>query len=326
MPALGLRLDPGPSFTTQDFLELTLLAEERGYDTVWFPEDVRRDAMVHLSTLATATSRIRLGTGILPIFSRTPTLMAMSAAALDMISDHRLILGLGVSTQDLVEGSHGVTFRQPMTRLKETVEIVRQLLKGGEVSFQGKVFNVESPGLGLSQQFSVPIHIAALGPKMIELAGEVADGILMSWACPPFVKGALERGASRAGRNVENIEVGCYLRVAVTENVEAVRASLRQQIIRYAGMDYYRNLFARAGFEEEMQAIGRYLAKGDADKAVSAISDEMQRQLAIFGPAEFCREEIEKRRSLGVKNPVISPFIVGDTMASFRATIEAFSG
>lgn len=329
MAALGVRLDPVPQITPKDSLELALLAEERGYEMVWVPEGGGRDSLTQLAAFAMATSRIRLGTGILPIFSRTPTLTAMSAAGMDIISNHRFILGLGVGHQGSVEGAHGIPFHKPMTRIKETVEIVRRLLKGEQASYQGKVFDVKSGSLGFAREVHVPIYIAALGPQMIELAGEVADGVLLNWAAPSYLQEALDhlqRGAARAGRDPEEIDVACYIRVAVTVDEEAVRAPLRQQILRYSGMDYYRNFFEKTGFGEEAQAIGRYLAEGDRDKAAAAVSDGMQRQLAVFGGAEFCRQEINKRRSLGVKMPVIAPFAVGGAVNSYRATIEAFSG
>ena len=329
MARFGVRLDPIPQFTAQDMLDLALLAEERGYEAVWVPEGGGRDSLTQLSAFAMATSRIHLATGILPVFSRTPTLTAMSAVGLDMISNHRFILGLGVGHQGSVEGVHGVTFKKPLTRIKETVEIVRLLLKGEQVSYEGQVFSVARGTLGYAQEFSVPLYLAALGPRMIELAGEVADGVLLNWAAPSYLEealGHLKRGADRAGRRVEDIDVACYIRVAVVADAEIVRAPLRRQILRYIGMDYYRNFFEKTGFKEEIQAIDQYLAQGDHDKAASAISDGMQRQLAVFGPPEFCRQEIEKRREMGLKMPVIAPFAVGGAVNSYRATIEAFSG
>jgi 5,10-methylenetetrahydromethanopterin reductase len=163
---------------------------------------------------------------------------------------------------------------------------------------------------------------------MIELAGEVADGVLLNWATPAYMEEAMEHleiGARRAGRSVEDVDVACYIRVAITPDEESVRAPLRRQILRYSRMDYYRNFFDRTGFGEETEAISRYLAEGDQAKAASAVSDEMQRQLAVFGSVEYCRQEVERRRSLGIKMPVVAPFAVGGAFSSYRAAIEAFS-
>ena len=248
---------------------------------------------------------------------------------MDLISNHRFILGLGIGHRAAVEGAHGITFERPLSRIRETVNIVRLLLKGEKVHYAGKVFSVKNGNLGAFQEFPVPIYLAALGPKMIEMAGEIADGVLLNWTAPEHIKealGHLERGAARAGRNLDDIDVACYIRVAVTADEEMVRAPLRRQILRYARMDYYRDFFARTGFAEEIQAVGLYLAQDDRDNAAAAVSEKMQRQLAVFGTADFCRQEIEKIRALGIKMPVIAPFSVGGVSNSYRATIEAFSG
>ena len=329
MVRLGVRLDAIPQLTIEDMLDLALIAEERGYESAWVPEGGGRDSLTQLTAFAMATRRIHLGTGILPVFSRTPTLTAMSAVGLDMISNHRFILGLGVGHQGSVEGSHGIDFKNPFTRIKETVTIVRRLLRGEHVSYQGRLFKVAKATLGYAQEFPVPLYLAALGPQMIELAGEVADGVLLNWASPTYLEealGYLRRGADRAGRRVEEIDVACYIRVAVVADDDVVHGPLRRQLLRYIGMDYYRNFFLRTGFMEEIQAIDRHIARGDHDKAAGAITEEMQRQMAVFGPPEFCRQAIERRRKMGLKLPIIAPFAVGGAKNSYRATIEAFEG
>jgi 5,10-methylenetetrahydromethanopterin reductase len=330
MARLGVRLETGPPFERQDLLELASLAEERGYDTIWLPEGSGSDAMTQLTAFATSTQHIKLGTGILPIFSRTPTLTAMSAGGLDALSNGRFILGLGVGHQASVENSHGVTFRRPMTRLRETVEIVRRMLRGESVTYEGRVFRLKDAALGFSPvRPDVPIYIAALGPQMIELAGEIADGVLLTWASPGYLPQAAEhlrKGAEKAGRNPEDIDLACYVRTAVVDDMEEVRPALQRQIARYFRMPYYRNYFEGRGFKREANAVSQALAIGDDDGVSAAISDDMIRELAIVGSAEHCRQEVEARRALGLDQPVIAPFAVLDAMKSFRDTIEAFSG
>ncbi len=328
MSALGVRLDPVPQISISDSIGLARLAEERGYGSVWVPEGWGVDSLTRLAAFAVSTQNVRLATGILPVFARTPALVAMSAAGMDLVSGRRFTLGLGVGHRGSVEGGHGVPFRNPVTRVRETVEIVRRFLRGEPVSHQGKVFSVNSGSLGYDREFSVPIYLAALGPRMVELAGEVADGVLLNWAAPAYVETALEslrRGARRAGRDPGEIDVACYVRVAVTDDPERVKAPLDRQILRYAGMEYYRNFFASTGFEEEMRAVSRYLAEGDEAKAAASVSEEMRRQLAVFGDPEFCCQEIDKRRGLGIRTPVVAPFAAGDALDSYRSAIEAFS-
>ena len=331
MARLGVRLDTGPQFTTQDLLGLASLAEETGYETIWLPEGVGTDALTQLTAFATATQRVKLGTGILPIFYRTPTLLAMSAGGLEAISQGRFILGLGVGHQRLVENGHGIPLRRPLTRMRETVEIVRRLLRGERVTYKGQVFKLQDSSLGFRPvRPDLPIYLAALGPQMIELAGEIADGVLLVWASPGYLQRAIEhvhRGAERVGRNPEDIDVACYLSTAVVDDVEQVRPVVQREIAGYFRMPFYMNYFEQSGFKAEAAAVSQAFARGDADGAVAAISEAMQNELAIFGSAEHCRREVEARRSLGLKLPVITPFaLADDTIGSFRATMEAFSG
>ena len=330
MPRLGVRLETGPNLSPGEMVELASLAEQRGYETLWLPEG-SGDATMLLAAFATATRRIGLATGILPIFHRTPTLTAMAAGGLDALSGGRFVLGLGVGHQGAVEGGQGVPFRRPLTRLRETVEIVRRLLRGERVTYSGKIFSLRDHGLGFSLvRQDTPIYLAALGPQMIELAGEVADGVLLNWASPSYLPLAIDHlrtGARRAGRDPDGIDVACYMRTAVVADPEAAGPSTRRQIARYFSMPFYRNYFAQIGFGEEATAVSRALDRGDAEAAASAISDSMQAELAIVGTPEHCRREIEDRRAMGLKQPIIAPFTVGDdTGKSFRDTISAFSG
>ena len=189
MARIGVRLETGPHLSPHQLLELAQLAEKRGFETVWVPEGSGTEALTQLTAFACGTSRIKLGTGILPIFHRTPTLLAMGAGGLDAISGGRFILGLGVGHQGAVEGAHGIPFDRPMTRLRETVHIVRRLLTGESVAFEGSAYNVKSAKLGFNPiRADMPIYLAALRPRMVELAGEIADGVLLNWATSPYLE------------------------------------------------------------------------------------------------------------------------------------------
>ena len=328
MDSLGVRLDPIPSINFEDSIGLAQLAESLGYDMIWVPEGGGSDSITRLAAFASATSTVRLGTGILPVFARTPGLTAMTALGMDIVSGSRFTLGLGVGHRGSAEGTHGVAFRRPMTRIRETVEVVRKLLQGERVNYEGKMFNVKDGSLGFGSECDVPIYIAALGPQMLELAGELADGVLLNWAAPAYLERALEHldiGAARAGRDLDEIHVACYIRVAVTPDKNLVRTPLVQQILRYCGMEYYRNFFADTGFPDEAEAIGRYLAEGNRAAAARSVTDEMQGTLAVVGGMEHCRREIQRRRDLGIQMPVIAPFSAGGALNSYRAAIEALA-
>lgn len=328
MESLGVRLDPIPYINIEDSIGLAQLAESVGYEMIWVPEGGGSDSITRLAAFASATSTVRLGTGILPVFARTPGLTAMTALGMDIISGSRFTLGLGVGHRGSAEGTHGVAFRRPLTRIRETVEVVCQLLNGDRVNYQGKLFNVKDGSLGFGGQCNVPIYVAALGPQMLELAGELADGVLLNWAAPSYLERAMEHldiGAARAGRDLEEIHVACYIRVAVTPDRSLVRTPLIQQILRYCGMEYYRNFFADTGFPDEAEAIGRYLSEGNRAAAARSVTDDMQRTLAVFGGVDYCRQEIQRRRGLGIQMPVIAPFSAGGALNSYRAAIEALA-
>lgn len=329
MPRYGVRFENDPTLTPQDYQELGVLAEGLGYETVWVPEGGGRDSLTALATVAMKTERVRLGTGILPIFARTATNTAMGAAGMAAVSGDRFILGLGVGHRPSVEGRDGVPFRMPMARLRETIRIVRGLLDGDAVTTNGRHFNVDGVSLGAATpRERVPIYIAALGPQMLEMAGEMADGVLMNWTAESFIPQAIEhieRGARMAGRDISEIDIAGYVRVAPGGDEDAVRASLQTQVARYASNLFYRNFFVETGFGDEMAEAADALAAGDLGRASEAITREMQDQVAVVGSPEECRAALERRRAVGLQLPVVAPFAIGDNMESHRHTIKALA-
>ena len=329
MARYGVRLENDPNLSPQDYQELSSQAEKNGFEAVWVPEGGGRDSLTSLATIAMKTDTVKLGTGILPIFARTPTNTAMSAAGMAAVSDGRFLLGLGVGHAPTVESRDGIPFNQPMTRMRETIQIIKALLSGEEVNFTGKQFKITGASMGAATpKTKVPIYIAALGPQMLEMVGELADGVLMNWTAVDYLGeaiGHIKRGAEKAGRDPNEIDIVGYVRVAVGDNLTESRDSLRRQVARYASNPFYRNFFAQTGFDKEMSAAAAALADGNLDKAADSITEEMQDQVAIVGTVEECRAALEKRRAAGLQLPVIAPFAVGDNMASHRHVIEAMA-
>ena len=329
MARYGVRLENDPNLSPQDYQELSSQAEKNGFEAVWVPEGGGRDSLTSLATIAMKTDAVKLGTGILPIFARTPTNTAMSAAGMAAVSDGRFLLGLGVGHAPTVESRDGIPFKQPMTRMRETIQIIKALLSGEEVNFTGKQFKITGASMGAATpKTKVPIYIAALGPQMLEMVGELADGVLMNWTAVDYLGeaiGHIKRGAEKAGRDPNEIDIAGYVRVAVGDNLTESRDSLRRQVARYASNPFYRNFFAQTGFDKEMSAAAAALADGNLDKAADSITEEMQDQVAIVGTVEECRAALEKRRAAGLQLPVIAPFAVGDNMASHRHVIEAMA-
>ena len=329
MARFGVRLENDPNLSPQDYQELSALAEKNGFDAVWVPEGGGRDSLTSLATIAMKTSTVKLGTGILPIFARTPINTAMGAAGMAAIADGRFMLGLGVGHAPTVESRDGIPFKQPMTRMRETIQIVKALLAGEEINFTGKQFKLTGASMGAATpKTKVPIYIAALGPQMLEMVGELADGVLMNWTAVDYLGeaiGHIKRGAEKAGRDLSEIDIAGYVRVAVGDDLAASRDSLRRQVARYASNPFYRNFFAETGFDKEMSAAAAALAEGNLDKAADSITVEMQDQVAVVGTVEECRAALEKRRAAGLQLPVIAPFAVGDNMASHQHVIEALA-
>jgi alkanesulfonate monooxygenase SsuD/methylene tetrahydromethanopterin reductase-like flavin-dependent oxidoreductase (luciferase family) len=325
MAFLGVRLGNEAQLNPSDIQELAVAAESLGYQEIWMTEGSGRDSLTQLASIATSTNKIVAGTGILPIYSRSPLMTAMSAAGLASVSGGRFILGLGVGNRPATQMGHGVRFAKPLDRLRETIYIVRRLLQGDEVTFQGKALRISEASLGdAAPQERVPIYIAALGPRMLRLAGEMADGVLLSWAASSYLKEAIRQvreGAISAGRDPDEVEISGYVRVAVTDDEEAGWLALKSQVARYAGSTHYRNYFRFTGFIYEMDEVER----SGPRSAAEAIGFEMQRELGLVGTAQECRAGLEELRALGLTKPVVAPLPVGDLKKAYEATIEGLA-
>ena len=323
MAFLGVRLGNETQFGIADIQGLAKLAEDQ---EVWMTEGTGRDSLTQLASIATATSKIVAGTGILPIYSRTPLITAMSAAGLAAVSGGRFILGLEVGNRPATENGHGLRFSRPLDRLREMIYIVRRLLQGEEVTFQGKALYVTEASLGdAAPKEKVPIYIAALGPRMLRLAGEMADGVLLSWTASSYLTEAIRQvreGAVSAGRDPDDVEIAGYVRVAVTDDLDAGRSALQNQVARYASSSHYSNFFRFSGFIQEMDDVERSWQRS---AAAAAISVEMQQEMGLVGNAQECRAGLEELRAMGLAKPVVAPLPVGDLKTSYEATIQAMA-
>ena len=203
------------------------------------------------------------------------------------------------------------------------IYIVRRLLQGEEVTFQGKALYVTEASLGdAAPKEKVPIYIAALGPRMLRLAGEMADGVLLSWTASSYLTEAIRQvreGAVSAGRDPDDVEIAGYVRVAVTDDLDAGRSALQNQVARYASSSHYSNF---SGFIQEMDDVERSRQRS---AAAAAISVEMQQEMGLAGNAQECRAGLEELRAMGLAKPVVAPLPVGDLKTSYEATIQAMA-
>ncbi len=309
------------------FKELTglvQLAEGRGYETLFVPEASGREAFTQLAAFACGTERIRLGPGIATIFTRTPSMLAQTAATLDQLSGGRAVLGLGSGHEPVLTAGHGVHFARPLKRMREYVTLIKAILGGAAVMPAAELVPVTDFRLETPARPDIPIYVAALGPRMCRLAGEVADGVLLNWATPGYVAEALRNihaGAERAGRDPAMIDVACYVRVCAGATPEVMRRALAREMGRYIHMPFYRAMFDEAGFAAHTGAVAA-LYGDDPDGAASLIPDTMIEALTVAGDAAKARTRFEEYRAMGVTLPVAAPVPAGDDRAaSWRAAI-----
>jgi probable F420-dependent oxidoreductase len=313
-------------------LDLAVLADRRGYDSVWVPEGTGREATSTLGAAAAVTSHIRLGSGILTIFTRPPGLAAMAAATLADLSGGRFILGLGVGHPHLVGAAFGARYRRPLAAMREYVAIVRQALAGGQVTVAGRVFRTGALRLESRPRYPVPIYLAALGEGMLRLAGEVADGVILNWMPPSRVRWAAEivrDAARRHGRDPSAITVACYVRAACGD-AAAVMPVVRRLVATYAAMPAYARMFEAAGLAPDVAAVRAAWARGGVDAAAQAVTDEFASQVVVrsSGVASHTahRAAFDGYYDAGADLTIAYPVPVGaDAAASMRDTIEGFA-
>ncbi len=327
MSRLGIAVSGGPN--PSEIVNLVALAESLGYQSAWVAEGHGGDQFSVLSGCAMATSSIQLGTAISSVYVRSIPTIAMAAATVDDLSEGRFILGLGSSHRVQVVPEHGVEYAKPITRLRESVEIIRMLLQTGQAQFDGETVKIENFDLWFTpRRPDIPIYAAAVFPKMMAVCGEIADGIILTRSTLKTgaeVKKRLAEGAKRAGRDPGEIAITSLLPTAVADSRQDALAVMRPGLAFYAGFfPRYNQLIAEHGFAEEAAAIATAWARGDRAGAEQLVSDAMIDATSVVGTPEQCRERLEAYRQSGIDLPIISPFARGaDAKATFEAAIRA---
>lgn len=316
----GLRL-------AESLTALAQTAEHHGYTDLWSSEVAGTDAFSPLAAIAGVTHDVRLGTGIAGVFTRPPALLAMSAATIQALSGGRFVLGLGVSTPLIVENWMGLRYRSALARTRETVQALRLALQGERVDLAGAELSTAGFRLSIEVDEPVPVHLAALGPRMVRLAGEIADGIILFLVTPDGAadaSGAVRAAAASSGRpDADSIEVVARIPVALGGS-EAERSNhLRRWIVPYALARGYAASLARQGFGDEIAVIARRWAEQDRDGAARAVSSHMLDQLCILDPAA-CADRIAEYRRAGVTTPVLLPIPVRGTSTERLEQLSRF--
>jgi len=294
-------------------IERARLAERLGFDSIWSSQlPPSRDTPLVLAAYAGATSRIGLGTSVLPIYTRHPTAMAQMALSLDELSSGRFLLGIGVSHKVTVEDMWGLRLEHPVEAMREYLTIVRSLVTEGSVAFQGEHFTARS-AYTAPRRAELPIYISALSPRMLELAGELADGVSL-WMCGPAyirdeVVPRVRAGREKAGKALDGFEVMAAVPVSLTSNRSAALESFRQTATRYASLPYYRKALDKC-----------------FDDMTDSPNDRILDELAGIGDEKVVQAAVERYREAGVTMPLIGHHGSHEGAAKFEDTLEAVAG
>jgi F420-dependent oxidoreductase-like protein len=303
--------------------------EKAGLDMVWVAEAYSFDAVSSMGYLAARTSTVEIAAGILPIYTRTPTLIAMTAAGIDALSDGRCVLGLGASGPQVIEGFHGLTYDKPLGRTREIIDICRQVWRRERVEHDGASYHIPLPegqGTGLGKPLKlinhpvrseIPIYVASLGPKNVEMTAEKADGWLPLFYLPEKAKdvwGAdLAAGAARRDAALGPLEIVAGGLLSVGDGAEAVRDFSRPMTALYVGgmgakgRNFYNDLVKRYGYEQEAEQIQDLYLDGKKDEAAKLVPDDLLEATTLCGPEGYVRERLAAFKESGVTVLNVTP-------------------
>jgi F420-dependent oxidoreductase-like protein len=300
--------------------------EKVGVDLVWVAEAYGFDAATLMGYLAARTERVQIGSGILPIYSRTPALLAQTAAGLDYVSGGRAVLGLGASGPQVIEGWHGVAYDKPLARTREIIDICRRVWRREVLTNDGVYQLPLSGGTGLGRPLkmithpvrsSIPIYVAALGPKNVEMTAELADGWLPILFIPEKAKSvwgeSLAKGAANRSADLAPLQISAGGMLAVGEGLEKLREASRPMVALYVGgmgakgRNFYNDLARRYGYEVEAEKIQDLYLEGKKEEAAALVPDEFLEKTSLVGPEGFVKERLAAMAEAGVTDLSITP-------------------
>src|SRR5213594_1880006 len=296
-----------PGMSWREIRESAILAEELGYSCLSMGESWGEDALTSLAQLAAVTSRLRIGSSIVPVFARSPANLAMTALNLDRMSEGRFFLGLGTSGQLVVEDLHGEKFHKPLTRMREYIDIMRKAARGERLDHDGEFFHTKRFRLRLTPyRPNLPIYIASLSPPSLRLTGALADGWLPIFLAPSRMTAAvseLKAGAEAAGRTLADIAISPQVSIYVTDDVKAARDRERPHIAFYiGGMGvFYHQYMHRIGFGTEADRVRAAFQSKERDRAAELVTDEMVDAVTILGTPGQCRDQMQRFFDAGVQ-------------------------
>ncbi|XVX18891.1 LLM class flavin-dependent oxidoreductase [Actinomycetota bacterium] len=328
---IGVNVQP----YSPDEVEFAVGAERLGVDSLWTPEAWGYDAFTPLAYLAARTERARLVTGIAQLGARSPANLAMTAMSVQALSGGRLVLGLGVSGPQVVEGWHGVPFGKPVQRTRETVEILRTVFRGDRLAYEGETYRLPLPGgegraiRSMAPPVEIPIWLASLGPANLRLTGEIADGWVGNSLLPQsddVLLAPIREGAASAGRDPSEVELTVAASVEFDDDVDAVaRRHAGGYAFTFGAMgspttNFYSNAFARQGFGEAIARVHDLWQAGDREAAAAAVPPEIGLRTNLLGTDESVGEQLRAYAAAGIATlrVTVPPGPVGQRLATLE--------
>lgn len=315
MTKLGVLLEGLPANLTVTYAQQ---AEAAGFGRIWLPEIIFTDAMVPSTAAALATTNIELGFGVVGIWSRSPVTMALETATLHDVSSERLVIGLGTQARGYVNYWHDRTYERPLTAMREFITILRSILSREPTSFDGEIFRIsEFQLMAMPPERPAPIHMAAIGPQMIQLAGEIADGLLGYAYSLEYLREIvvpnLAIGAERSGRSLDDFEIGVGLPAIVggDESLEQIKGQVVMFATALDSSPAYATSFEAAGFGAAAQEIRDRVGGGDIGGALDAVTPEMADAMTLVGSRDHVKGRLDEYFKAGATSVVLNPSAPG---------------
>ncbi|MFC6717328.1 TIGR04024 family LLM class F420-dependent oxidoreductase [Natrialbaceae archaeon GCM10025810] len=316
--------------SVDSIVDYTQTAENLGYECAWLPETWGRDAVTALAVMAERTDEIDVGSSILNTYSRSPALLGQTAATLQEVSEGRFRLGLGPSGPIVIENWHGIEYGNPLRRTRETVEIVKRVLSGESVDYDGDDFDLSGFRLRCdAPEETPPVEVTGMGPKAVELAGRFADGWHGLMLTPDGMRDRLEdleRGADLGDRDPDDVQVTFGMNCCVLEDAERARELARQHTAFYVGGmgTFYRDSLVRQGYDQAEEIYDAW-QEGDRERALEALDDDLLDELCAAGDAETARENMARYEEIDGVDAIAVSFPRGARPGEISETMEALA-
>jgi alkanesulfonate monooxygenase SsuD/methylene tetrahydromethanopterin reductase-like flavin-dependent oxidoreductase (luciferase family) len=313
----------GSVLSINEVLECSKILSKYNPDSVWIPETWGMEGMSILASVSQIIKNSKIGSSIINIYSRTPSLIAMSAATLDTLSNGRLILGLGTSSESIVQEWHGLEFNQPVQRMRECVEIIRLIMSGNKINYDGKLFHLKNFTLLVKpQRKEIPIYLAAINQRMVELTWEIADGVIFYLRPISELQNTIQKMQSK-----KKIDVSSQFITCMSEDDERAIDRAKKTLAFYISVGkIYREFLAKNGFAKETREIYDEYKKSGFSTNYKLVSTNMLDSLTICGTPEDCKKKLDKFVKAGVSLPIIQFNPIGEVIKSFKLLVSTLSG